>query len=105
MDWAGSTLKVTDRSTGEDLTAYVFIATLPYSQYSYVEAFLDMKSANWLIAHIHALEYFGGATGMFFILVALFVRNTQTRLKIPPKKSNISCCASKKGSSLADLNT
>ena len=60
VDWAGSTLKVTDRSTGEDLTAYVFIATLPYSQYSYVEAFLDMKSANWLIAHIHALEYFNG---------------------------------------------
>lgn len=60
VDWAGSTLKVTDRFTGEDLKAYVFIATLPYSQYSYVEAFLDMKSANWLIAHIHAFEYFGG---------------------------------------------
>ncbi len=60
VDWAGSTLKVTDRSTGEDLKAYVFIAALPYSQYSYVEAFLDMKSSNWLIAHIHALEYFGG---------------------------------------------
>jgi transposase len=25
-----------------------------------VEAFLDMKTANWLIAHFHALEYFGG---------------------------------------------
>ena len=60
VDWYGSTLKVTDRFTGEDLKAYVFIATLPYSQYSYVEVFLDMKSANWLIAHIHAFEYFGG---------------------------------------------
>ena len=60
VDWAGTTLKINDRSTGETIPAYVFIATLPYSQFSYVEAFLDMKSANWLIAHIHALEYFNG---------------------------------------------
>ncbi len=60
MDWAGSTLPIIDRSTGETYPAYVFIATLPYSQVSYVEAFLDMKSPNWLIAHIHAFEYFDG---------------------------------------------
>ncbi|SDZ69093.1 Transposase [Evansella caseinilytica] len=60
VDWAGSTLQLTDRSTGEAIPVYLFIATLPYSQFSYVEAFLDMKSANWLIAHIHALDYFGG---------------------------------------------
>lgn len=60
VDWAGSTLEVIDRSTGEVLPAYVFVATLPYSQLSYVEAFLDMKSANWLMAHIHAFEYFNG---------------------------------------------
>ena len=60
VDWAGSTLEIIDRSTGETIPAYIFIATLPYSQFSYAEAFLDMKSANWLIAHIHAWEYFGG---------------------------------------------
>lgn len=60
VDWAGSTLHLTDRSTGEPIPAYVFIATLPYSQLSYVEAFLDMKSPNWLSAHIRAFEYFGG---------------------------------------------
>lgn len=60
VDWAGSTLHVTDRFTGEDIPAYVFIATLPYSQFSYVEACLDMKSPNWLSAHIRAYEYFGG---------------------------------------------
>ncbi|WP_233201629.1 IS21 family transposase, partial [Sporosarcina sp. P10] len=60
VDWAGSTLRVTDRFTGEQIPAYVFIATLPYSQFSYVEAFLDMKSPNWLSAHIRAYEYFGG---------------------------------------------
>lgn len=60
VDWAGSTLAIQDRSTGEELPAYVFIAALPYSQMIYVEAFLDMKSANWLKGHIHAFEYFGG---------------------------------------------
>ncbi|MFZ2364679.1 MAG: IS21 family transposase, partial [Trichococcus flocculiformis] len=42
------------------LTVYIFVATLPYSQYSYVEGFLDMKSASWLTGHIHAFEYFVG---------------------------------------------
>ncbi|WP_203249336.1 IS21 family transposase [Sporosarcina beigongshangi] len=60
VDWAGSTLGVIDRSTGELMPAYIFIAALPYSQFSYVEAFLDMTSTSWLIAHIHALEYFEG---------------------------------------------
>ncbi|MDM5339158.1 transposase [Fictibacillus enclensis] len=55
IDWAGSTLTIQDRATGEDIPAYLFIATLPYSQCSYVEAFLDMRSPNWLTAHIHAL--------------------------------------------------
>ncbi|PQD96184.1 hypothetical protein CYL18_06185 [Pradoshia eiseniae] len=32
VDWAGSTLAIQDRSTGEELPAYVFIAALPYSQ-------------------------------------------------------------------------
>lgn len=61
-DWAGSTLNLTNRDTGEKVKAYVFIATLPYSQLSYVEAFVDMKSENWLTAHMHAFEYFGGVT-------------------------------------------
>ena len=60
VDWAGSTLFINDRESGGKLTVYIFVATLPYSQYSYVEGFLDMKSASWLTGHIHAFEYFGG---------------------------------------------
>ena len=62
VDWAGATLSIQDRATGEHIPVYIFIAALPYSQMMYVEAFLDMKSANWLTAHIHAFEYFGGVT-------------------------------------------
>lgn len=60
IDWAGSTLSINDRSNGDKLTVYIFVATLPYSQYSYVEGFLDMKSTSWLTGHIHAFEFFGG---------------------------------------------
>lgn len=38
VDWAGDTAAVIDTDTGEVITAYVFVATLPYSGYSYVEA-------------------------------------------------------------------
>jgi len=34
VDWAGATLKLIDRTTGEDIKVYVFVATLPFSQYS-----------------------------------------------------------------------
>lgn len=61
-DWAGSTLGLRDRETGETIKVYIFIATLPYSQYSYVEGFLDMKTESWLTAHINAFNYFGGVS-------------------------------------------
>ena len=37
VDWAGDTASVIDTDTGEVIPAYVFVATLPYSGYSYVE--------------------------------------------------------------------
>lgn len=62
VDWAGSTLFIIDRDTGEKVKAYVFVATLPCSQFSYAEATLSMEQRSWINAHIHAYEYFGGVT-------------------------------------------
>lgn len=62
VDWAGSTLAVTDSVTGESITAYIFVACLPCSMYSYAEATPDMKISCWVQAHIHAYNYFGGVT-------------------------------------------
>ncbi|UUX35235.1 IS21 family transposase [Fundicoccus culcitae] len=61
-DWAGSTLKLKDKLSNNDITVYIFVGTLPFSQYSYVEGFLDMKSSSWLTAHIHMFDYFKGVT-------------------------------------------
>ena len=60
VDWAGQTASVMDRLTGETTAAYVFVATLPCSGYSYVEAFFSQNQESWTTAHIHAFEYFGG---------------------------------------------
>lgn len=62
VDWAGQTLPIYDSVTGEESPAYLFIAVLPCSGYTYAEATADMKLENWLNCHIHAYEYFGGVT-------------------------------------------
>ena len=62
VDWSGPTMELIDTSTGEIITVYLFVATLPYSQYSYVEPCLDMKQDTWLRCHINMFEYFGGVT-------------------------------------------
>lgn len=60
VDWAGQTASVVDQVTGELIDAYIFVATLPCSGYSYFEAFLSQNQESWINAHIHAFEFFGG---------------------------------------------
>lgn len=62
VDWAGDTASVIDTDTGEVIPAYVFVATLPYSGYSYLEAFFSMNQEAWTTAHVNACKYFGGVT-------------------------------------------
>lgn len=60
VDWAGDTAAVIDTDTGEKIPVYVFVATLPYSGYSYVEGFFSMNQECWTAAHVNAFRYFGG---------------------------------------------
>lgn len=60
VDWAGDVAHIVDTDTGELIPAYVFVSTLPYSGYSYVEAFLSMDQECWIAAHVNAFRYFGG---------------------------------------------
>ena len=62
VDWAGQTARITDADTGEVFEAYVFVSALPYSGYSYAEAFLDMGQESWITAHVNAYNFFGGVT-------------------------------------------
>lgn len=58
VDWSGPTMSYCDTATGEIVTVYLFVGTLPYSQYSYVEPTLDMKMDSFLRCHVHMYEYF-----------------------------------------------
>jgi transposase len=62
VDWAGQTAAITDNETGGTLTAYLFVAVLPYSGYAYVEAFMEQDQEAWITAHVHAYRFFGGVT-------------------------------------------
>lgn len=60
VDWSGTAMCLTDRNTGELIPVYLFVATLPYSQYSYVEPCFNRKEATWLNCHAHMYAFFGG---------------------------------------------
>lgn len=62
VDWVGQTAELVDSDTGEVIDAYVFVAALPYSGYSYVEAFLAQDQEAWITAHVNAYGFFGGVT-------------------------------------------
>jgi len=60
VDYAGQTIPVVERETGEIRKAEVFVAVLGASNYTYSEATWDQSLASWLGSHIRAMEYFGG---------------------------------------------
>jgi transposase len=60
VDYAGMTVPITDRATGEINAAQVFVATLGASNYTYAEITATQNLEDWLGAHRRALEYFGG---------------------------------------------
>lgn len=60
VDYAGLTLPLTDRQTGEVRQVPLFVAALGASSYTYAEATERQTTADWLIAQRHALEFIGG---------------------------------------------
>ena len=62
VDWAGQTAGIVDSDTGEIIDAHIFVAALPYSGYSYVEAFLGQKQEEWICGHVNTYSFFGGVT-------------------------------------------
>ena len=62
VDWAGTTMYIYDRITAEPCKCYLFVATLPFSMYCYAEACISMKQEDWINAHVHMFQYFGGVT-------------------------------------------
>jgi len=60
IDYAGQTVSVIDRSTGEIRQAQIFLATLGASSYTFAEATRAQDLPSWIKSHVHAFEFFGG---------------------------------------------
>jgi len=58
VDHAGDTIAVTNPQTGEIMPAYLFVAVLGASNYTYAEATLSRDLPNWIGSHVRAFEFF-----------------------------------------------
>ena len=61
VDYAGHTVPITDRHSGELRAAQIFVAVLGCSNYTYAEASWTQAAPDWLGSHGRALAYLGGA--------------------------------------------
>ena len=60
IDYAGKKLHIINKETGEVIPVEVFIAILPNSQYTYVEASLSQKREDLVTSCGNALQFYGG---------------------------------------------
>lgn len=62
VDWAGDPAEIIDPYTGEITSAWIFVGVMTYSQYAFVEAFINEQQKAWITAHVHMYDFFGGVT-------------------------------------------
>lgn len=62
VDYAGHTMPVIDRHTGEITECQIFVAVLGASNYTFAEATLSQSLPDWIGSHQRAFDFFGGVT-------------------------------------------
>ena len=72
-----------DPDKNTECTAYLFVATFPYSQYTYIEAAASMNQSDWLSCNVHMLEFFEGSP------VKIVCDNLKTGVITHPKHGEI----------------
>jgi transposase len=60
VDYAGQTLSIVDRTTGERRDVQVFVATLGASSYTFADVSWSQALPDWIASHVRAFEFFGG---------------------------------------------
>jgi len=64
VDFCGQTMPITDQKTGKVRQAEIFVAVLGASNYTYVEACWAQSLPSWIMAHVRAFQFFGGAPSL-----------------------------------------
>lgn len=60
VDYCGQTVPVIDRENGEVCQVQIFVAVLGASNYTYAEACWSQSLPEWIMAHVHTFQFFGG---------------------------------------------
>lgn len=60
VDYAGQTVPITDRDTGELRCASIFVGVLGASNYTYAEATWSQELPEWIGSHVRCFEFLGG---------------------------------------------
>lgn len=60
VDYAGETVPIVDRYSGESREAQIFVAVLGCSNLTYAEPTWTQALPDWLASHVRTLEYLGG---------------------------------------------
>ena len=60
VDWAGPTIPIHNRNTGETTPASLFVAVLGASTYTFARAAVGQHLANWIDCHLYAFDYMQG---------------------------------------------
>jgi len=64
VDYAGQTMPVVDRGTGEVREAQIFVAVLGASNFTYVEATWTQGTPDWIGSHRRCFEFLGGVPAL-----------------------------------------
>jgi len=59
VDFAGDTIPIHDPKTGTVAPAYLFVAALGASNYTYAEAVSHQDLPSWISLHVHTFEFMG----------------------------------------------
>jgi transposase len=62
VDYAGQTVEVVDRTTGQVRDAQIFVCVLGASSYTYTEATWTQALPDWIGSHVRAFAFFGGVS-------------------------------------------
>lgn len=60
VDYAGHTIPIIDKKTGEIKEAQIFVATMGASNYTYAEATWTQSLPDWISSHVRTLKFLGG---------------------------------------------
>jgi transposase len=60
VDYAGLTVEIVNRESGEITLAHIFVMVLGASNYTFAEATPSQELHHWIGSHIRAFQYFGG---------------------------------------------